>query len=51
MERSGSGKLARYQLRPLYIAGLTGARAVACGEAHVLCVMENGELYAWGQVE
>ena len=49
-ERNGSGKLARYQLRPMYIAGLTGARSVACGEAHTLCVMDNGELYAWGQV-
>ena len=42
-------KLARYQLRPVYIAGLRGARAVACGESHTLCATATGDLYAWGQ--
>ena len=42
-------KLARYQLRPMYIEGLRGARAVACGESHALCATASGDLYAWGQ--
>ena len=45
----GTKKLARYQLRPMYVAGVRGARAVAAGEAHALCATVDGALFAWGQ--
>jgi len=31
------------------VQGITNADSVACGEAHVLCVTSEGQLFAWGQ--
>ncbi len=46
----GSGsKLARYKLRPAYVRGIKNAVQVSCGDAHTLCVMQDGEVRAWGQ--
>lgn len=49
-DNTGKGsKLARYQLRPAFIPSIAGAIAVACGEAHCVCILEGGKLYSWGQ--
>ena len=42
-------KLARYQLRPSLLKGVDNAISVACGEAHCLCLLQNGSVLAWGQ--
>lgn len=42
-------KLARYQLRPVRLLGIENAISVACGEAHVLCLLASGHVLAWGQ--
>jgi len=44
-----SKKIAKYKLRPAYIEHLRGIAKVSCGEAHVLCMTEGGELYTWGR--
>lgn len=49
MRSSTSKKIARYQLRPALIVGLTGAVSVSCGEAHTLCLLDSGDVLAWGQ--
>ena len=45
----GKKRLARYQLRPRYIKGIRKATAVACGEAHSVCVANGGQILSWGQ--
>lgn len=42
-------KLARYQLRPSRVIGVENAISVSCGEAHCLCLLQNGSVLAWGQ--
>ena len=44
-----STKASRYLLRPAIIRSLSGVAAVACGEAHALCLTEDGAILAWGQ--
>lgn len=45
---TGSRKLARFQLRPALLS-LKKAVSVSCGEVHSVCLLESGELRAWGQ--
>jgi hypothetical protein len=45
----GPKTYARYQLRPLLVPGIKRARNVSCGEAHTLCLLENGQVLSWGQ--
>jgi len=47
--RRGGKKSARYQLHPRRVPLIEGATAVACGEAHALCLLRSGALLAWGQ--
>lgn len=42
-------KLARYQVRPTKILGIESAVAVACGDAHSLCLLASGHVLVWGQ--
>lgn len=42
-------KLARYQLRPVRLLEIENAISVACGDAHVLCLLASGHVLTWGQ--
>jgi alpha-tubulin suppressor-like RCC1 family protein len=42
-------KLAKYQLKPTRVLGIEKAIGIATGEAHVLCVLSDHSLLAWGQ--
>ncbi len=45
----GKRRYARYQLRPILVPGVRDAVAVACGEAHALCLTKEGHVLSWGQ--
>jgi len=47
--KARGNKLARYKMRPGFVSGIKNAVAVACGEAHALCLLSSGEVRAWGQ--
>lgn len=44
-----SRKIAKYKLKPAYIPNLRNMVKVACGDAHVLCLNKQGEVYTWGR--
>lgn len=47
-QRSKSPKLAKYQLSPMQVPGISTARQVSAGAAHVLCLLSSGHVLAWG---
>lgn len=47
--RSSTPKLAKYQLSPALVVGVENAVAIACGEAHALCMLSSGQVLSWGQ--
>ncbi len=45
----GTKKLLKYQLRPARVLGLDDVIQVACGEAHVIALLRDNSVVAWGQ--
>jgi len=37
-------------LRPITVAGLTGVRSIAAGEAHAMALTNGGQVYFWGDL-